>query len=116
MSVGSLSDLLKGAERRYVEVEVPELGTSFRLRSLTERERSSFEASLVKNGKLVNLESQKRRLLCLCLVDSENKRMLQDDQLEQLAEIDGAITGRLADAAFKLVGLSDSKTEEAEKN
>lgn len=112
MSVGGLSELLKASQRRYVEVPIAEVQTTFRLQSLTEGERSRFEASLVgKNGKATSIEAIRRKLLVLCLVDGDGNRFLGDGDADKLLEIDGAVTGKLFDEASKLVGLGASDVE-----
>ena len=114
--IGGLAELTRFAKRRYVEVAIDGSDVMFRLQSLTERERSSYEAAMIRNGKIVEPETQKARLLCLCLVDEVGNRLLGDADFGQLMGLDAAVAGKLFDEAIKLIGLADSNSEAAVKN
>lgn len=114
--IGGLEDLKRFSNRRYIEVAIDGADIAFRLQSLTERERSSYEAAMIRNGKLVEPETQKARLLCLCLVDKDGDRLLSDGDFGQLMNLDAAVAGKLFDEAIKLIGLADSSGESAAKN
>lgn len=112
--------LAKSATRRYLEVEIPEIGETVRIRSLTERERSAWESSmLTKDGKLVSpaqLANTKRRLVALSLCNEAGERIVSDDQVEVLGDLDAAAFARIFDAASELCGLEKRDIEALEKN
>lgn len=109
---------LRAPVRRYKELIVPELG-EVRIRSLTELERSQFEASIrdkkgnVSNTKLIDL---KCRLIVLAVVDAEGNPILQNSDIPQLRNQDAKITNALVDAIQDHIGITDNDLEELEKN
>lgn len=110
--------ILQPLKRRFTEVTVPEWGT-FRIRSLTELERSKFEASIrdkkgqVSNAKLVDL---KCRLIVLCVVDGEGNPLLAHSDIDVLRNQDAKATNALVDAIQAHCGITDNDMEELEKN
>ena len=110
--------LLRAPVRRFKELVVPDLGT-VRIRSLTELERSQFEASIrdkngqVSNSKLVDL---KCRLIVLAVVDGEGNQILQNSDIAQLRQQDSKITNSLVDVIQDHIGITDNDLEELEKN
>lgn len=111
-------DILAPSVRRFDDVEVPGWG-KFRIRSLTELERSRFEASIrdkkgqVSNNRLIDL---KCRLIVLCVVDGNGNQLLTHSDIERLHGRDSRDTNTLADGIQKHVGISDSDLEDMEKN
>jgi hypothetical protein len=114
--------LLAMAKRRYREVQLPDhLGSDVaRIQSLTEREKSDYEASLFKPGSMKPirdmLASARRRLLILTLVDDQNERLLGDADEPSLLEMDGAVSSYLYDAATEHCGFQKGDVEDAVKN
>lgn len=89
--------------RRIVEVPLPD-GHVAHLRSITETERSQYEADLFnKDGRVdpAAFASQRRRLLCLCLCNAEGQRIFEPDEAELLAGMDGGEAAILYAAAEK---------------
>ena len=109
---------LRAPVRRFKELVIPELG-KVRIRSLTELERSQFEASIrdkkgnVSNTKLIDL---KCRLIVLAVVDGEGNPVLQNADIAQLRQQDAKITNALVDAIQEHIGITDNDLEELEKN
>ena len=109
---------LRPLVRRFKEIEIPDFG-KVRIRSLTELERSQFEASIrdkkgqVSNSKLVDL---KCRLIVLAVVDGEGNQILQNSDIAELRKQDARVTNALVDAIQSHVGITDSDLEELEKN
>lgn len=114
----SRESILAAPKRRFTTVDIPEWGC-FRIRSLTELERSRFEASIrdkkgqVSNSKLLDL---KCRLIVLCVVDADGNTILTDADIPALREQDSRRTNTLVDAIQEHCGFSDSDVEELEKN
>lgn len=120
MSVSlSREELLKRRPRRTKVVEVPELGGHLIVRALTEGERSRFEASFL-NAKGVPrrdlIEEARARLIVESVVDEGGNPVLSLEDLEQLQDIDAAITARLYDEARKISGFDERDVEELVKN
>lgn len=110
--------LLSQTKRRFDNVAIPHLGT-VRLRSLTERERTAYEAaSLNETGEQERelLIDSKRRLIALCVVDADGNPLLTDGDVDALADIDGSITGRLYAACLDHCGFTKGDIEGLVKN
>lgn len=119
LPLATRTTFLRKTPRRYRYVSLPELELSVRIQSLTEKEKSEFEAWVLdKKGGLVRerLLSGRRRLIVLCLVDEEGNRLLADDDTATLAELDGAPLSRLFDECRLHVGLERDDLENLIKN
>lgn len=117
----SLERLLsKAAVRRFRDVEVPEIEETVRLRSLTERERSSVEQMLMtKDGKVADygtLLRAKRLLVALSLCDENGERIVSDGEVDRLCEMDAAVLHRIYEAAAEHCGMATRTVEAAEGN
>lgn len=110
--------LLAAPKRRFAEVEIPGWGT-VRIRSLSELERSRFEASIrdkrgqVSASKLIDL---KCRLIVLCVVDTDGNPILSNNDIEQLRQQDSRLTNLLTEKIQEHCGITDNDIEEMEKN
>ena len=114
----SREQLLGATKRRFTILDVPNLG-KVRVRSLTERERTQFESDNLDDKCLVDKEQAllaKRRLIVLCVVDAEGNPTLTLEDAERLADIDGAITGFLADALRTFCGFEKQDFEKIKGN
>lgn len=114
----SAQALLGATRRRYREFEVPPFG-KYRIRSLTERERSQMEGDqLSKKGEFSKqkLMESRRRLIAWCLVDGDGERLIGDDQIPQLEEVDSLLTAAIYDACLDHCGFSDADIEDLAKN
>jgi hypothetical protein len=112
------SDLLGLTQRRYRDVVISEQ-LKFRIQSLTEGEKSSYEASILTGAGKVNkqkLLAARRRLLVMCLVDGEGLRLLTESDADQLAQMDGAVASRIYDVCQDHCGFSDEDIEGLVKN
>lgn len=110
--------ILSPAKRRFSVVDVPEWG-KFRIRSLTELERSRFEQTLRdKNGQLSNnkMLDLKCRLIVLCTVDGEGNQLLTNSDIETLRNQDSRFTNQLVEAIQEHCGVSSADMEDLEKN
>lgn len=110
--------LLRAPVRRFKLVDIPGWG-KFRVRSLTELERSRFEASIRdKNGnvsptKLIDL---KCRLIVLCVVDADGNQLLTNGDIDQLRQQDSRYTNQLVTEIQSHCGISDEDMGDLEKN
>lgn len=110
--------ILQPLKRRFTDVTIPEWG-KFRIRSLTELERSRFEASIrdkkgqVNNTKLIDL---KCRLIVLCVVDDAGDPLLTNSDIDVLRNQDSQATNLLVDAIQGHCGITETDLGELEKN
>jgi hypothetical protein len=92
MELTTREQLLGLTSRRYKTV--PIAGLKFRIRNLSEAEKSDFEASVLNSEakySLSKIRQQRRRLICLCLVDDHNRAAVASGgQLSSCKAIDGA--------------------------
>lgn len=115
----SKEDILHAVDLPKEEVEVPEWGGSVIVRGLTGAERDKFEASIVtlkgdKTG--FNPENMRAKLVVLCVVDEEGKRLFSNEDVKALGEKSALALNRVFEVAQRLSGLSPDSIEEAKKN
>ena len=113
------NELLAPAQRVY-EVVDTSLGP-VRIQSLTERQRSQWEAdSLDRNGKLSKkgLLTAKARIIAESVVDEKGEKLFTPMDVDRLQDLDASVSNKLADACQRLSGISEADTdiEELEKN
>tara|TARA_R100001594_G_scaffold19247_2_gene37527 strand:- start:1903 stop:2283 length:381 start_codon:yes stop_codon:yes gene_type:complete len=114
MAVATREKLFACTRRRYRTETIG--GLDFTFQSLTEAEKSKFEKQVLNKQGSVKDDSR-RRLLVLSLVDAKSKQPLLDDaDIVELGNLDGAVTSQLFDIAMEHVGFSDNEIEELEKN
>ena len=106
--------LLAKAKRRYQEFEVPDFG-KVRIRSLTERERSNFEADIqgskgeYRRSKMIQA---RRRLIALTVVDGEGNLLLnQANDVKALEEQDGSVTDAIFEQSMVHCGIKENDIE-----
>lgn len=110
--------ILRPAKRRFAEISIRDWG-KFRIRSLTELERSRFEASIRdKRGQVVpdKIVDLKCRLIVLAVVDADGNQLLQNSDIETLRQQDSRLTNELVDFIQKHCGITDGDMEDLEKN
>lgn len=110
-------ELLGITARRYRDVTIGNL--HFRIRNLTDGEKSDFEAAVLNSeGKfsLAKIKRQRRRLIVACLVDAEGQPLLQPGDEALLERVDGAVTSRLYDECRVHCGFEDGDIEDLVKN
>lgn len=111
--------LFAPAARRYATVQLPTSGLTVRIQSLTERERTAFQAALITRTGDTNRErllDAGRRLIVLCLVDGAGNRMLNDSDVQKLADWDSADTEFLYAECGRHTGLGGKSDEVERKN
>jgi hypothetical protein len=115
MALLNRDQILDYDDLKTVDVEVPEWGGSVRLRMLTAKERDAFEASTVEtrgNKMKQNLANIRARLVALCIVDEDGKRVFDSGDVSRLGEKSAAALQRLFMKCNELNGLSDEDVEE----
>lgn len=107
--------ILEVEDLKHEDVEVIEWGFTVRLISLTGTQRDAFEdkSMIQKNGtQKMNLVNFRARLLSLCIVDQENKRLFPDVDVPLLGQKNAAVLERLFEKAREMNGMSDKDVEE----
>lgn len=102
--------------RRYRDETIEGLG-KFRLRSLTDREKSTYDAAAInKEGKFNRHAAidANARLVQLCCVDADGNLAFSKSQVSDLQGLDSGLMSKLADACREHCGFEDA--EEAAKN
>ena len=111
--------ILAADDLKSEEVDVPEWGGKVRVRALRGSERDSYEQSLfVGQGedRKFTLANARAKLMVLCIVDDEGKRMFQDGEADLLGQRNAAVLDRLYDVANRLSGMGRGAVEAAAKN
>lgn len=114
----SRETFLAPAKRRFAYVDLPN-GQRVRIRSLTEREKSDFEAQILttKGAPSRNrVADANRRLIVIALVDENGDLLLTPMDVSAIESLDGAITGYLADEIGRHCGFGASDIEGLVKN
>lgn len=108
--------LLAKRERRFREVQIPELEGAVRIRSLKSAEITAWQASLLdpKTGKpcIKRQKTGRERLVAISVVDEYGNPMLGKDDLETLNGLDNSVIGRIAAAATDFNGIEDDEDGE----
>lgn len=106
---------------KIIEIDdIPDIDGTFFMRVITDRERDEYELHLMdRDGKpdLTKMKGYRPRLLALCLVDQEGKRLFANGRADGLSDLPSSITVPLYEHAERINQLGDhSKTadEDAE--
>ena len=108
--------------RRCRSVTLPVSGFTLRIQSLTEREKSNFEAAAWKPGKTgqemdpTKIKTAGLRLALLCVVDDAGNRMLNESHLAKMQDWDSLDTEYLHKECNRHVGFGGASIEDLEKN
>lgn len=113
MEIASRESLLNRTNRRYTEVTVD--GVKYRIQSLTEGEKSRYENSITNSKGSVKLQAR-MQLLIATVVDDEGNRLFTSDDYSAMAQVDGALTGKLFNAAIEHCGFQEADIDELVKN
>ncbi len=119
MSLLSKTDILSINDLKTEDVAVPEWAGTVRIRSLTGRERDTFEASLVRGegkDRKVDMTNMRARLVGLTVISEFGERLFTDDEIDLLGAKCGAALDRVFTAAQRLNGLSSEDVDQLTKN
>jgi hypothetical protein len=111
--------ILKADDIEVRELEVPEWGGSVYVRGMTGRERDQFEAGIVKQkgrNTEINMKNARAKLVVLCTVDENGKRIFGDADIALLADKSAKALDRIFSVAQELSGISREDMEELTKN
>ncbi len=115
MEILSRDKILSAADLRIEEVDVPEWGGKIRLKALSGAERDRFEASVtIRQGKTVDVKTEmlRAKLVVVCIVDENGKRLFTDADAPLLAEKSATVIERLFRVAQRLAGMSDEDVKD----
>ena len=109
------------AKRRYLDVHLPVVDATVRIRSLLAGEVTRYQSSLIskRSRKIiqVRLEDAPARLIVLCLVDTSGTVLLNETHVGQITEEwDNVDVACLAEACTKHCGMDDDEFEDLAKN
>jgi len=117
MALLNKDQLLAGISKLpTLDVPVPELGGSVRVRTLSGAVRDRFEASLYGDKEKINLENVRARLVSIAVIDEAGNPMFNELDASILGRGSAKVLDRLYVAAKKLNGIEDEDVEEILKN
>jgi hypothetical protein len=102
-----------------VEEKVTAWGLELTVRGLTGAQRDEWEASMVRVvGKNVhpNMRNARAKLVAMCVVDVNGKRVFADSDVTELGRKSGRELDRVYKVAQRLSGTTDEEIEELAKN
>lgn len=113
----SREQILGAADRKAVEVEVPEWGGSVRLMAPTAAARDRFEQWCVdRRGKPGGLEGMRAQLVSMTAVDDAGAPLFTEADLAALSGKNADALDRLVEKSRELAGLAPGSVEAAAKN
>lgn len=107
--------ILEADDLKREEVKVPQWGGSVLVSTMNGKARDAWEQSLV-NGKGVNMENIRARLVAYTVVDENGNRIFSDADIEALGRKSGAALERVVKVAQRLNKLSDQDLEDVKGN
>jgi hypothetical protein len=107
MAVLTADQILKVADAKTFEVEVPEWGGEVYIRVMSVGERDANELDWLSN-KDKGVPNFRSKFLARVLSDKDGNRLFSDDQVKELKKKSGDVCDRL----FKLAMRYNSVTEE----
>ena len=107
--------ILQADDLKQETVEVPEWGGSVIVRTISGTERDNFEIACAKD-KNTTRKVIRGRLLALCLVDEDGKRLFSDSDAAALGEKSATALDRAFEVAARLNGIGEKDQKELEKN
>ena len=110
--------ILKANDLIIREVDVPEWGGSIRMRTLSGKDRDSFEEVIQKRkkGQMLELRGLKAMLLSLTVIEEDGCPMFSEGDLEKLNDKSSKVINDLFEVATKMNGIGEEAVEELRKN
>lgn len=113
-------DILKANDLEFVDVEVQEWGGTVRISMMTGAGRDEYEQSLYKFGPdgsaKPDFSNMRSKLLSVCLVDENNKRLFTAKDVDELGKKNSAVLDRLHAVADQLNAVSPEAIKGTAKN
>lgn len=107
-------EIFAAADTQVEDVAVPEWGGSVRIRGLSGSERDQYEAWIIQGrgkNRDVNLKQARAKLVMMCAVDAEGKRIFDEADLIRLGAKSALALQRVFDKASALSGLDEDTLE-----
>lgn len=89
-------------------------GQMYHVRAMTAGERDEHERACLDDRQQGKPARYRARMLCATLSDEEGRRLMQDEDLEQLVDLPAAIAEPLFTAAATLAEVTEADREEIE--
>lgn len=119
MTLLNKAQILKAEDLTIETVKVPEWDGEVNVRTMTGTERDKFETSLIDskgNDITRNTTNLRAKLLSLCIVDKDGKRLFNDKEISDLGGKSAKALDRLFAVAQKLNGIGVEDVEDLTKN
>lgn len=107
-------EILAAADTQVEDVPVPEWGGTVRIRGLSGSERDQYEAWIISGkgkNRDVNLKQSRAKLVMMCAVDVDGKRLFDEADLIRLGAKSALAMQRVFDKAAALSGLDEDALE-----
>lgn len=108
--------ILATEDMKFEIVSVPEWNMSVRIRSMSGEERDAFESSIAGDGKKMNTQNIRAKLVMLSIVNSKGERIFNKDQIEALGKKSAAALNRVYEASATLSAITKKDVEDLAKN
>lgn len=116
MSLLSKQDILKNADSKTIDMDVPEWGGSVRITTMSGFARDRFESSVIGKNGGVNHVNIRAKLVAACLVDDKGELMFKEKDIDALGRKSCKALDRIFEEAQKLNGIGDTEIEDLAKN
>ncbi len=107
--------ILAADDRPTELVSVPEWGGEVKVRSLSGKERDTFEKTLAA-GKGVDLRNIRARLVATCAIGDDGKQLFTAGDVEALGDKSARALDRVFSVAQRLNGFTKADVDELVKN
>lgn len=107
-------EILAAIDIQVENVAVPEWGGSVRIRGLSGTERDQYEAWIISGkgkNRDVNLRQSRAKLVMMCAVDTDGKRLFDEADIIRLGAKSALALQRVFDKAAALSGLDEDTLE-----
>lgn len=107
-------DIFAAVDTQEEIVAVPEWGGNVRILGLTGSQRDQYEAWIISGkgkNRDVNLRQARAKLVMMCAVDAEGKRLFDEADLLRLGQRSALALQRVFDKASALSGLDEDTLE-----
>jgi hypothetical protein len=115
MAVLTAEQILKADDAKLLEVDVPEWGGSVYIRVMSVGERDSYERMWIGRRE-TGVENFRTEYLARVICDEKGNLLFSREQIAALADKNGAVMGRLFDAAMKHNYMEGDAVEQAGKS
>jgi len=108
------SMVVSAADKKMIDVEIPEWGGTAKLRVMSGSERDRFEGEF--QGDKKSVDDVRAKMVSKCLCDDEGVRLFSEAEVPLLGEKSAAVLDRLFTMCMKLNRFSKDDVEELASN